>query len=84
MMNFIKDALKDETREQIVQSEYVKEQQLQNGARAYAFVTEYQKERLLKQAFINEQVIAQGYELEDFLALLAKSKGKALLLMLQG
>lgn len=57
-MNFIKDALKDENHEQIVQSEYVKEQQLLNGARAYAFVTEYHKERLAKQAFINEYVIA--------------------------
>jgi hypothetical protein len=43
-------------------------------------VTEYQKERLQKQAFINENVIAQGFEIEDFLALLAKEKGKLILL----
>ncbi|CDW76278.1 px domain containing protein [Stylonychia lemnae] len=75
MMNFIREALSDENKEQIIQGEYVKEQQLKHGARAFSFVTEYQKERLTKQGQINESVVSQGYEIEEFLAVLAKEKG---------
>lgn len=58
MMNFIREALTDESKEQQVQSEYVKEQCLANGARAYAFVLDYQKERLGKQGYIGENVMS--------------------------
>eukprot|EP00347_Sterkiella_histriomuscorum_P002889 403366404 len=75
MMSFIKEALTDETHEQQIQSSFVKEQQLLNGARAYSFVLDYQKERLSKQGFINENVVAQGHEIEEFLTILAKQKG---------
>lgn len=57
-MNYIKEAFTDENREQIIQNEYVKEQQLINGARAFAFVNNYHNERLAKQAYINEHVVA--------------------------
>ena len=40
-MSFIKEALTDENPEQQLQSQYVKEQQLVNGSRAYSFVLEY-------------------------------------------
>jgi hypothetical protein len=46
------------------------------GARAFSFVTDYQKDRLVKQGYINENIVSQGYEIEDFLAVLAKTKGK--------
>lgn len=55
-----------------MQNQYVKEQQLLNGSRAYSFVLDYQKERLSKQGFINENVVAQGHEIEEFLGVLAK------------
>ena len=75
MINFIKGALSDENKEQLLQEEYVKEAQLFHGARAYAFVTDYQRERYNKQAYVEENVSAQGHDLEDFLACLAKEKG---------
>jgi hypothetical protein len=63
MMNYIKEALADENKEQVVQKEYVKEQQLLNGARAFAFVNAYHQERTAKQAYINEHVVAQGHDI---------------------
>lgn len=48
MMNFIKEALKEDNKEQIIQQEYVKEQQLINGARAFAFISDYHKDRMAK------------------------------------
>lgn len=45
MMNYIKEALTDTSTEQLIQKEYVKEQQLINGARAFNFVTSYHSER---------------------------------------
>jgi hypothetical protein len=84
MIDFLKSALSEENKEQIVQEAYVKEQQVFHGARAYAFITDYTFDRIDKQNYITEQVTAQGYEPEKFYALLAAEKSKYSLLKLIG
>lgn len=80
MMDFIRSALSEESKEQIIQDAYVKEQQVFHGARAYAFITDYTFDRIDKQNYITEQITAQGYETEKFYALLANEKSKLTLL----
>ncbi len=58
MMDFIKSALTDESKEQVIQDAYVKEQQVFHGARAYAFITDYTFDRIEKQNYITEQITA--------------------------
>jgi len=59
----------------LIQQEFVKQGQRFHGARSFQFVNDYYIERQRKQAFIDEQIYALGYEKEEFLVLLAKEKG---------
>lgn len=77
MMDFIREALRNDTnQETLIQQEFVKQGQRFHGARSFQFVNDYYIERQRKQAFIDEQIYALGYEKEEFLVLLAKEKGK--------
>ena len=79
MMDFIREALRSDTsNETLIQQEFVKQGQRYHGARSFQFVNDYYIERQRKQALIDEQIYAQGYEKEDFLKILAKEKGKLL------
>lgn len=77
MMDFIREALRNDTnQETLIQQEFVKQGQRFHGARSFQFVNDYYIERQRKQAFIDEQIYALGYEKEEFLVLLAKEKGR--------
>jgi hypothetical protein len=58
MMDFIKEALKQETKEMKVQSQYIKEAQKLHGARSYAFINDYYYSRQEKQGYIEENIFA--------------------------
>jgi len=77
MRAFIRDALRNEVhQETAIQAEYVKQSQQYHGARSFKFITDYYIERQKKQSFIDENIFAQGFEKEEYLKLLAKTKGK--------
>ena len=75
MLNYIKSAFGDESKEQILQNEYIDEAKKFHGARAYAFVESYSLDREYKNLYIQEHITAQGFEQDDFLAFLAQEKG---------
>lgn len=74
-MDFIRSALKEETKESHIQAEYIKQQQHFHGARSYAFVSDYYHDRQDKQLYVDENLYAQGYDKDAFLNMLAKEKG---------
>jgi len=74
MMDFIKGALTEESKEALIQQEYVKQSQRFHGARSYSFISDYYEERQKKQSFIEENLVAQGFDKEEFLKLVAKEK----------
>ena len=45
MMDFIKGALTEETKETLIQQEYVKQACRFHGARSYSFISEYYEDR---------------------------------------
>jgi hypothetical protein len=78
MMDFIKEALSDNAVTGASgQQDIVKSGQKYHGARAFQFINDYFIERTRKQAFIDEEVYAQGFEKDDFYKILAKAKGKS-------
>ena len=80
MRAFIRDALRNDVHaETAIQSEYVKQAQRYHGARSFKFITDYYIERQKKQSFIDENIFAQGFEKEEYLKILAKTKGNLLI-----
>lgn len=60
--------------QQILQETFVEEQRQINSERAVSEIVSYQRQRQAKLNFIEEAVIANGYDMEDFLQILVKEK----------
>ena len=75
MIDFFASALMED-KEQPETPKSVEEAIQENGKRAMRFITDYYKERQLKQTFIEETLYAKGYEVEEFLKFLSKEKCK--------
>lgn len=75
MLEFFKSAFQDETKEKIIQNDYIEEAKKYHGGRAYTFYEAYNMDRENKNQYIKENLIANDYDYDEFLALLAKEKG---------
>lgn len=75
MLNYLRGSNTSLPPGEVTQSVYVKEAQKYNGGRAYSFAQEYQLQRQQKQYYIQEILVANGYDIEGFYALLNKEKG---------
>lgn len=74
MMNFIKQSLSDADEDQLAMERYIQKSQNWHGARATAFVQNYQLDRFWKQNYILVNVIAEGYDQKRFSEALVKAK----------
>lgn len=62
MLDYIKSAFGEETKEELLQNEFVEESKKYHGARAYSFVESYILDREFKNMFIQEHIVAQGFD----------------------